>query len=61
MKLPKLPLGLYVLSVLLITLVWWTLGRPVPMPALSGDKVALPCLSYAPFRGDSPNWPRRRD
>ncbi len=52
MKLPKLPLGLFVLSVLLITLVWWTLGRPVPMPALSGDKVALPCLSYAPFRGD---------
>ena len=52
MKLQKLPLGLYVLSVLLIALVWWTLGRPVPMPALSGDKVALPCLSYAPFRGD---------
>lgn len=52
MKLQKLPLGLYLLSALLITLIWWTLGRPVPMPALSGDKVALPCLSYAPFRGD---------
>ena len=52
MKLQKLPLGLYVLSALLITLVWWTLGRPVSMPALSSDKVALPCLSYAPFRGD---------
>ena len=52
MKFLKLHLGLYVLSALLITLVWWTLGRPVSMPALSGEKVALPCLSYAPFRGD---------
>jgi glucan 1,3-beta-glucosidase len=52
MKIPKLPLALYGLSVLLVALVWWALGRPVPMPALAGDKVSLPCLSYAPFRGD---------
>ena len=52
MKRLLLPLALYGLSILLIALAWWALGRPVPMPALAGDKVALPCLSYAPFRGN---------
>lgn len=52
MKRLMLPLALYGLSILLIALAWWALGRPAPMPALAGDKVALPCLSYAPFRGE---------
>lgn len=47
----KLPLGLYALSLVVITAIWWWLGRPVPMPSLQGEASGLPCLSYAPFRG----------
>jgi exo-beta-1,3-glucanase (GH17 family) len=48
----KLPLGLYVLSLLVVTVLWWGLGRPEPMPGLTGAASGRPCLSYAPFRGD---------
>lgn len=48
----KLPLSLYLLTILVVSLLWFALGRPVPMPPLSGEKISLPCLSYAPFRGD---------
>ncbi len=47
----KLPLGLYVLSLVVVTAIWWGLGRPEPMPTLGGEASGLPCLSYAPFRG----------
>ena len=48
----KFPLGLYVLSLLVVTALWWGLGRPEPMPNLQGEASGRPCLSYAPFRGD---------
>ena len=48
----KLPLSLYALSLLVVTALWWGLGRPQPMPTLAGESSQTPCLSYAPFRGD---------
>jgi len=48
----KLPSSLYLLTILMVVLLWSALGRPVPMPPVSGEKPSLPCLSYAPFRGD---------
>ena len=48
----KLPLSLYALSLLVVTALWWGLGRPEPMPTLKGEASQTPCLSYAPFRGD---------
>jgi hypothetical protein len=48
----KFPLGLYVLSLLVVTALWWGLGRPEPMPNLQGEASGRPCLSYAPFRRD---------
>jgi exo-beta-1,3-glucanase (GH17 family) len=35
-----------------VTALWWGLGRPEPMPGLTGAASGRPCLSYAPFRGD---------
>jgi len=46
-------LGLFALVTGAIALVWYSLGRPVPMPPSplgSGEK--LTCISYAPFHGD---------
>ncbi|MGH6833846.1 MAG: hypothetical protein ACRECM_12670 [Methyloceanibacter sp.] len=46
-------LGLFALIAGAIALVWYGLGRPVPMPPSplgSGEK--LTCISYAPFHGD---------
>jgi glucan 1,3-beta-glucosidase len=46
-------LGLFALVACAIVLVWYGMGRPVPMPPsplAAGDK--LTCVSYAPFHGD---------
>jgi len=46
-------LGLFALVTCAIALVWYGVGRPVPMPPstlASGHK--LTCVSYAPFHGD---------
>lgn len=49
----RLPLVLFALVAPLIVAAWWWLGAPVPMPAAAhGAAEKLPCVSYAPFRGD---------
>lgn len=35
-----------------IALVWYELGRPVPVPSAVAASQKLNCLSYAPFRGE---------
>jgi exo-beta-1,3-glucanase (GH17 family) len=36
---------------ILIATLWWTLGKPVAMPAAGAAGEKLQCMSYAPFRG----------
>ena len=44
-----------------IVVAWWWLGRPVAMPAGTGDVGKLQCVSYAPFRpGQNPLEPGLR-
>jgi exo-beta-1,3-glucanase (GH17 family) len=45
-------LGLFVTTAAVIALAWWWLGRPVALPPGVADPGRIPCLSYAPFRGD---------
>ena len=46
-------LGLFTLVAAAIALVWYSLGRPVPMPPSPlGPGEKLTCISYAPFHGD---------
>lgn len=46
-------LGLFALIAGAIALVWYGLGRPVPMPPSPlGSREKLTCISYAPFHGD---------
>jgi exo-beta-1,3-glucanase (GH17 family) len=44
--------GLFVATAVAIALAWWWLGRPVALPSGAADPGGIPCLSYAPFRGD---------
>src|ERR1700694_5239037 len=44
--------GLFVATAVAIALAWWWLGRPVALPSAAADPGGIPCLSYAPFRGD---------
>jgi exo-beta-1,3-glucanase (GH17 family) len=46
-----LPAVFFAAVVMLIALMWWTLGRPVAIPAASAAGEKLQCVSYAPFRG----------
>src|ERR1700687_672742 len=46
----RIPFALLVATAVAIALAWWWLGRPVALP--SADPGGIPCLSYAPFRGD---------
>jgi glucan 1,3-beta-glucosidase len=46
-----LPALLLAVVAVLIGLMWWGLGRPVPMPATAAASEKLQCMSYAPFRG----------
>src|SRR4029078_13215068 len=47
-------LGLFALVTCAIALVWYGVGRPVPMPpstVATGHKIT--CVSFAPFHGDT--------
>jgi glucan 1,3-beta-glucosidase len=44
--------GLVGVTAAAIVLTWWSLGRPIALPPSAADPGRIPCLSYAPFRGD---------
>ena len=44
--------GLFVATAIAIALAWWWLGRPIALPPDAADPGRIPCLSYAPFRGE---------
>ncbi len=49
----RAPLALLVVSLSLITLVWWWLGKPITLAFAPINPTAkLDCVSYAPFRGE---------
>ncbi|MHB8268409.1 glycoside hydrolase family 17 protein [Bradyrhizobium sp.] len=53
----RAPLALLVLSLAVITGVWWWMAAPVTLPqAAIGPGAKLDCVSYAPFRSGQTPW-----